>query len=169
MGRAEGHPDLSDTKTFLPSSSSSLQRARQGQGAPDRRGAQGPLRAWHLAGRMEADRQGMEMRWAWGLPEEVGPARVLPAAAGAQGQARLSLALSSHSIEPDRPRWSSQGKQRFPTSPPLARAGGNSGASPARFPRAQRCSCQNTHGLPLPPSTARTWCSLCPHAAPLTG
>lgn len=45
----------------------------------------------------------------------------LPAAAGAQGQAGLSLALSSRSIEPDRPRWSSQGKQRFPTSPPLAR------------------------------------------------
>lgn len=70
----------------------------------------------------------MGLRRAWRTCLGDRPASTLPSAAGAHRQACTSPALPAHSMKPDRSRWSSQGKQRFPTSQPLTQ--GNSRASP---------------------------------------
>lgn len=84
-----------------------------------------------------------------GLGDKMSPG--LPAAAGARGQAGRSPALSSHSIEPDRPRWSSQGKQRFPTSPPLARGRREFQGKPGTLPAGSEVQLPKRSWPPLTP------------------
>lgn len=171
LGARDGQKDPPPTRpqtteifssSFPVSSTSNLGWARQGLGLHPT-GTRGHLRVWPSAGLIMVDRWSMGLRWA----QEVGWLG-LPVAAAAHSQACLSPACPTHSVEPDRPRWSGQGKQRFPTSPLLDRDRREFQGKPRHISHWLRGgSCQDTHGLPLPALEARTLCSPCPHAVPL--
>lgn len=121
-------------------------------------------------------RQSVELRWAWGacLGDRAAPG--LPSAAEGHGQAGFTSAptqactnpaLPAHSMEPGRSGWSSQGKQRFPTSQPLTQEG-VLGQAPAHFALAQGWQLPNCPWPCPAPSIGPCCAPQASHATPLT-